>query len=170
MAINYPYLPEGRTIIYISEDNFFMKASIKTARDLSKDKLQSTGAVIVKDNKIIGRGANQVLLKHSKLQELHKRHFCLRKLLKVKSGTKYWLCPACSTNRAHAETQAVQDAKRNKEDTSGADLYLWGHWWCCKPCWDTMIKAGIKDVYLLEGSEKLFNLQNFSNVLGKQFN
>jgi deoxycytidylate deaminase len=169
MAINYPYLPEGRIILYVSENNVFMKASIEAARELSKDKLQSTGAVIVKDNQIVGRGANQVFFKHPKLQELHRKNFCLRKLLKVKSGTKYWLCPACSNSKTHAEAQAILDARRNRKDTSGADLYIWGHWWCCKPCWDAMIKAGVKNVYLLEGSEKLFNSQSLGNVLGKQF-
>jgi deoxycytidylate deaminase len=170
MVINYPYIPEGRTILYVSEDDFFMKESIKTARQLSTDKLQSTGAVIVKDGQIVGRGANQVLIKSPKLQSFHQKRFCPRKLLKVKSGTKYWLCPSCSTNKDHAESQAVLDAQKNGQDTSGADLYLWGHWWCCKPCWDTMIEAGIKNVYLMEESEKLFNTGNLGNVLGKQFN
>jgi hypothetical protein len=36
------------------------------------------------------------------------------------------------------------------------DLYLWGHWWCCKLCWDKMIEVGIKNVYLMEGVDKLF--------------
>ena len=167
--INYPYLPLGRKILYVPESDVFIRVAISTARELSKDKLQPTGAVIVKDSYIIGKGANQVILKNPRLQELHRKRFCLRKLLKVKSGTKYWLCPACSTNRIHAEAQAVLNAKKNNQSIEGADLYLWGHWWCCKPCWDKMIEAGIKNVYLLEGSEKLFSASHSENILGKQF-
>ena len=169
MTIEYPYLPEGRTILYVLESNFFMQSSMTAARDLSTDKMQSTGAVIVKDGQIISRGANQVILKHLRLQRLHRKGFCLRKFLKVKSGTKYWLCPACSSNKDHAEAQAVLDAQKKEADTIGADLYLWGHWWCCKPCWDAMIKAGIKNVYLLEGSDKLFNYGSQGHVIGRQF-
>jgi deoxycytidylate deaminase len=170
MAVKYPYIPKGRTILYVSENNTFIKAARVSAYKLSKDKLQSTGAVVVRDGRIIGSGANQVILKNSKLQELHRKGFCLRKLLKVKSGTKYWLCPACSGSRTHAESQAVLDTRKNGEDIVGADLYLWGHWWCCKPCWDNIIKAGIRNVYLLEGSEKLFNTKSSNHILGRQFN
>jgi deoxycytidylate deaminase len=56
----------------------------------------------------------------------------------------------------HAEPRAVRDARKNCSDINDADLYLWGHWWCCKPCWDAMIGAGIKNVYLLDESIALF--------------
>jgi deoxycytidylate deaminase len=46
---------------------------------------------------------------------------------------------------------------------------MWGHWWCCKPCWDNMIAAGIKNVYVIEGSEILFNKKDSSNIIGHQF-
>ncbi|MCP6720433.1 MAG: deaminase [Patescibacteria group bacterium] len=170
MNVKYPYLPESKKFLYVSEDNPFMQAAKETARVLSTDKMQSTGAVVVKDNKILGRGANQVLLKHPKLQEFHRKGFCPRKALKIKSGTKYWMCLGCSTNKDHAESQAIDDAKNKGNDTTGADLYLWGHWWCCKPCWDNIIAAGIGNTYLLEGSERLFNAESKDNVIGRQFN
>ncbi len=53
----------------------------------------------------------------------------------------------------HAEARAVKNAGVKAH---GGDLYLWGHWWCCKPCWDAMISAGIKNVYLYTESQKLF--------------
>lgn len=49
------------------------------------------------------------------------------------------------------------------------DLYLWGHWWFCEPCWNAMIEAGIRDVYLLENSEVLFNKAHPENIIGRQF-
>jgi deoxycytidylate deaminase len=55
--INYPYLPAGKEILYVGLDNGFMAA----ARDICKDSgcaKQPTGAVLVKDGQIIGRGSN----------------------------------------------------------------------------------------------------------------
>lgn len=169
MSIVYPYLPQGRSFKYVPQDNEFMEEARRVARDISTDKIQSTSAVTVKDGIIIGVGGNQVLIKNKYFQKLHRRGLCTRKFLKIKSGTRYWMCPGCSPYDLHAEAQAIKDAKEKDNDTNGADLYHWGHWWCCKPCWDKMIEAGIKDVYLLEGSEKLFNQASSENVLGKQF-
>lgn len=165
--IEYPYLPEGREILYVPEDNEFMKEAREVAKKLSTDSCQPTSAIVVKNGQIIGRGANQVPVTNKKFQKLHRNGMCIRKKLKVKSGTKYWMCPGCSPNKNHAEPQSIDDAKKNGADTNGADLYHWGHWWCCKPCWDAMIAAGIKNVYLLEGSEKLFHPESEANILGK---
>lgn len=116
-----------------------------------------TGAVVVLCDRVIGRGANQAALRNTFLRNLHGRGFCVRRFLKVKTGTKYWLCPGCADFHLHAEALAVADARTNNKNIKGADLYLYGHWWCCKPCWDVMIRAGIKNVYLMEGSEDVFN-------------
>ncbi|MBU0614216.1 hypothetical protein KJ766_02960, partial [Patescibacteria group bacterium] len=48
-------------------------------------------------------------------------------------------------------------------DPSGADLYMYGHWWCCKPCWDAMIEAGIRDVYVCSDAHKRFTRENVYN-------
>jgi deoxycytidylate deaminase len=52
---------------------------------------------------------------------------------------------------------AIKDVATNGLDCQGADLYLYGHWWCCESCWKAMIAAKIRNVYLLENSENLFN-------------
>jgi tRNA(Arg) A34 adenosine deaminase TadA len=124
----------------------------------STDKVHPTGAVVVKDGKIIGSAANQSALRNKYLLDFHKKYFCVRRFFKIKSGEKYWLCPGCASHRMHAEPRSINDA-REKYGTSavkGADIYLWGHWWCCKPCWDSMIKSGIKNVYLVENATDLF--------------
>jgi deoxycytidylate deaminase len=156
MNNRYPYLPEGREFKYVPISDPFM-AETKRIRDtLSTDFFHPTGAAIVKDGKVIGIGANQSALKNKKLIELHKNGLCVRRVLKIPSGKKYWLCLGCSSCRHHSETRAVLDAWKKGLDTKGADLYHYGHWWCCKPCWDSMIKAGIKDVYLVDNAEELF--------------
>lgn len=166
-----PYLPDGKEIRYVSGDDKYMKLAKGAAKELSTDSLQSTGAVVVLDNEVIGRGANHTTLGKNKwFNEKHKKGLCTRKILNIPSGKGYWACPGCVTNKNHAEGTAVRDALKNKKDISGADLYLWGHWWCCKTCWNTMLEAGIENVYLLDNSYDLFSRESSDNILGKQFN
>ncbi|MDD4271385.1 MAG: deaminase [Patescibacteria group bacterium] len=167
--IEYPYLPEGKIIKYVSADNPFMAEAAHIRNTQSTDNQHPTGAVIVKDGVIIGQSANQAGFKHPKLIAIHAKGWCIRRILKVKSGTKYWLCPGCSTHADHGESGAVRDAinKAGAEKVKDADLYLYGHWWCCKPCWDAMIKAGIKNVYLLDNSWTLFNSRPNKNLNNK---
>ncbi len=151
-------MPEGWTILYVDEDNSFLQEAKRFSLQHSTDLHHPTGAVIVKGNEIIGYGANCATFKQKWFTRLHGKGACLRKWLKVKSGTKYWVCPGCVTNKNHAEASAVRDAtnKYGTQKVKGADLYLWGHWWCCKPCFDSIISAGIINVYLMKGSEKVF--------------
>ena len=148
MAIQYPYLPKGREIKYVPEDNVFMRVAREYARTYSKDFAHPTGSILVKNRHIIGRGANG--------SDYHERHGCERKRQSIPTGERYDLCEGCHPKN-HSEQRAISDALSHCGDMYDADLYLWGHWWCCKPCWDTMIAAGIKNVYLLEGSERVFN-------------
>lgn len=156
MNQKYPYLPKGRIIEYVSIDNHFMKEAMHIRNTLSTDINHPTGAVIVFDGKIIGKAANQSALKSRKLIEIHKNGLCIRKLFRISSGQKYWLCPGCASFRHHAERRAIEDAKKNNHFIIGADLYLYGHWWCCKPCWDIIIKSGIRNVYLVDNANILF--------------
>jgi deoxycytidylate deaminase len=139
MKKKLPYLPKSREILYVPSDNKFMLAAKKFAEENSQDSQFKTGAVIVQNSKIIGRGANG--------SDFHKKLGCVRKFFRVKTGKKYWLCPGCSPKN-HAEQSAIKDAKFRGISTKGADLYLWGHWWCCQSCWEKMIEAEIKNVYL----------------------
>jgi len=144
-----PYLPLGRTIEYVPTENEFMQAAKVAAGRFSTNSSHPTGAVIVKDNQIIGKGGN-----HS---WFHKVFFCIRKLIKAPTGKLYSVCPGCSP-ATHAEAQAIKQALKyiSFQELSGADLYLWGHWWCCEHCWERMIAVEIKNVYLPVGAEKLF--------------
>lgn len=155
MTTNYPYLPEGRSFIYVPISDPHMALCKKITLEMSTDSKQPTGAVVVKNGQVLGVGANQSALMNKKLLALHQR-FCIRKMLGIKSGQKYWLCPGCASSKLHAEPRGIQDAKKNGFDSNGADLYHWGHWWCCKPCWDAMISAGIRNVYLVEGATEQF--------------
>lgn len=139
MKKKLPYLPKSREILYVSTENKFMQAAKKVAETKSLDASFKTGAVIVKDGEIIGKGANG--------SDFHKKFGCVRKFFHIKTGQKYWLCSGCSPKN-HAEQSAISDAKYRGISTKGADLYLWGHWWCCQGCWEKMIEAEIENVYL----------------------
>jgi len=167
--IDYPYLPSGREIKYVNLDNQYMKLARDFAQKNSTDRLQPTGSVIVCGDQVAGLAANVIPIKNPFLLEKHRQGLCIRKLLKVKTGTKYWLCPGCAKFKDHSEQRAIIDAKKNGFNTNGSDLYLYGHWWCCQPCWDKIIEAGIQNVFLLDKSEILFNSLAAGNILGKNF-
>jgi len=162
--IKYPYLPQGRAYLYVPSDNPNMLAAKEAAHELSTDRSHPTGAVVVKDGKVIARAANTTALSHPTLINLHKKGLCVRKLFKIPTGQKYWLCPGCGDYDCHAETSAVRAAKT---DTTGADVYLWGHWWACAPCWNSMIQGGIRNLYLEVGSDVSYNRDDPKNVVGQ---
>lgn len=158
--ISYPYIPEGRVIQYVDALNRYMALAKKFAKKHSLDSAMPGAAIVVRNNVILGTGANG--------SDYHKNHSCQRVILGCKSGEGYELCEGCHPKN-HSEPSAIRDALANGNDTNGADLYLWGHWWCCKPCWDVMIKAGINNVFLLKNSEILFNKEHLGNIVGRQF-
>ncbi|MCF7831236.1 hypothetical protein K9M41_04590 [Candidatus Gracilibacteria bacterium] len=164
-----PYLPEGREILYVGEDNDFLQKAKEMADTFSKHEKQPTGAVIVRDGRILGRGSN-----HS---DYHDESGCERKKNGSPTGQGYETCPGCKPC-FHAEQQAIDDAHERLEafaredNLGGADLYLWGHWWCCESCWGKMIGAGIKNVYLVENAVDKFSgrkKEEKTSFLGKIF-
>ena len=165
--INYPYLPPGREIKLVPADHPYMQAAKQACRELSTDLFHPTGAVVVLADQIIAREGNQAALQHPAWQAKHAAGWCVRRWLKIPSGQKYWLCPGCSTFRHHSESRAARTAVATGLDLTQAELYLWGHWWCCEPCWQAMIKAGIGSVYLMAGGEVLFNRSHPDHQIGK---
>ena len=166
--IIYPYLPEGREILYVPISNEYMLRAKEVARG-SNDQSIPTGAVIVSDGKILAEASNKTPLSNPFLKKLHAK-YCVRRMLKIPSGQKYWICPGCASHENHGEYRAVVlFQKKITKANSPCDLYLWGHWWCCKPCWDKMLELPVRNVYLLEGSEIFFNSTNSNNLIGKQF-
>ena len=155
-SVQYPYLPEGRAIKYVSAADPFMKVAETTARELSLDSSVPTGSAIVSKGQVVAVAANG--------SYYHRRHACRRVELGIPTGQGYELCEGCHPKN-HSEAKAVAAAHAKHQDISGAQLYLWGHWWCCQDCWNTMVSAGISDVFLLENSEVLFNKANPANIL-----
>ena len=160
--IEYPFMPKGETILYVNDDNEFMRAAKDHAKKNSLDKVMPTGSVIVLDGEIIGRGANG--------SDFHEKFGCERVRKNIPTGQRYELCEGCHPKN-HSEPRAIVDALHNhpKKDLSKAELYLWGHWWACEPCWNAMMAAGIKKVYLEKDSHKRYNKEHPENIVGQQF-
>ena len=158
--VSYPFMHPDGEIEYVTLDNEFMQAAKEVAYKQSLDDAMPTGTVIVKNGKIIGRGANG--------SNYHKEHGCERVRRGIPTGQGYELCEGCSPKN-HSEPQAIANARANGKDPSGAEAYLWGHWWCCEPCWTALTEAGITKMHLLEDSEHLFNKESPDNIVGRQF-
>nr|AIA14367.1 Cytidine and deoxycytidylate deaminase zinc-binding region [uncultured bacterium] len=160
--VNYPYLPEGEIIHYVASSDRFMRAAKQYAKTHSMDKEVPTGSVIVLEGEIIGKGANG--------SDFHDKYGCERVRRGIPTGERYDLCEGCHPKN-HSEPRAIEDAlhRHTKKELSKAALYLWGHWWACEPCWNAIKAAGIKTVYLMDGSHELYNKQHPRNIIGKQF-
>ena len=162
VAVEYPYMPEQGKIRYVPADNEFMTRAKEFARVYSLDKGMPNCSIVVKDGVEIGIAANG--------SDYHDVHGCERKRLGSKTGEDYDKCEGCHPKN-HGEPKAVADAlsKVNANTIDGAEIYLWGHWWCCQPCWDVMLANGISTVYLLEDSHVLFDREKPGNIVGRQF-
>lgn len=140
----YPYLPEDRVILYVPEENIFMARAKEIWQSHNRYCRLPTSTVIVKKNIIIAEGKNG---------GKNPPEVCQRKILGCKTGEGYELCPGCDPKN-HAEPTALKLAGLA---AYGADVYLYGHWWYCQSCWQAMISAGIRNVYLVAGATEKFS-------------
>ena len=145
-----PYLPPGRDVQYVEADNMYMVAARQFTEERSACSWWPTGAVLVKNGVVIRHGANSG----------HFEPLCPRLQNNCPTGEGYDLCQSICQQHAHAEVAAIEDARASGADTQGADLYLFGHWWLCKNCWDSIIAAGIRNVYLLKNAHKAFTRES----------
>jgi deoxycytidylate deaminase len=157
--IEYPYMPQEGQIRYVRGQNEFMQQAKENARKHSLDAVMPNASVLVKDGRIIGRGANG--------STYHDTHECERIKRGIPTGEGYELCEGCHPKN-HSEPKAIADALAQGHNPKDAEIYLWGHWWCCEPCWKAMLDNGVRVVHLLQDSQKLFNKNHPENIVGRQ--
>ena len=126
-----------------------MRAAARAREECAGDRLFPVGIVLVKNGEVLVRAGNGFNGKRDD------QHICPRVVRQSPSGEEYHLCDYCQSE-GHAEPMLIEAAQKAGVETEGADVYMYGHWWCCAPCWDVMEKAGINDVYLVEGAKELF--------------
>lgn len=147
---DYPYMPPDRHLKYVPHDHEHMNAASGAREQKSGDPLYPVGIAIVRDGEVLvtagngfNRGSGVV-------------HVCPRVVLECPSGTGYELC-ALHDAPGHAEQMAVKAAGEQGINIRGADAYMYGHWWACEPCWNALIAAGIKDLYVTDDADIRFH-------------
>jgi len=148
--IIYPFLPLDRIIKYAPASDPFMEEALEEVAKMEAthpEVNRPTAAILVKDGRVVAKSRNG---------SIHKT-FCPRVCLNSPSGQEYEYCPNHCHGRNHAEATTVRKAKEAGIDTTGADLYLAGHWWACKSCWDSMIEGKINDLFLVEDAHTLYD-------------
>lgn len=146
----YPYLPKDRKFKFVRLDDPMLQAAARAREECAGDRLFPVGAVLVRDGRVLARAGNG----YNRGAET--RHVCPRVVMDCPSGTGYELCHLHDAP-GHAEPMLMATAKEQGIDPSGADVYLYGHWWCCEPCWNVMNDQRIRDVYLLENAHEAFD-------------
>lgn len=148
--IQYPYMPPDRHLKYVPHDHAHMLPAMSARERQSGDPLYPVGIAIVRDGKVLvtagngfNRGSGVV-------------HVCPRVVLECPSGTGYDLCTLHDAP-GHAEQMAVKTAAEQGIDIVGADAYMYGHWWACEPCWNALIGAGIRDLYVADDADVRFH-------------
>ena len=144
----YPYMPADRQIKYASHDHPAMRAAAVARDERSGDPSYPVGLAIVRDGEVlltVGNGFDQG----------KQVHVCPRIVLESPTGTGYELCNL-HDSPGHAEAMAVKVAAEKGIDIMGADAYLYGHWWACEPCWNALISAGIRDLYVTDDAHERF--------------
>ncbi len=158
MSVEYPYLPEGRAFQFVDEEHEHMQAAKLAQEECAGDPIHPVGVVLVKDGQVVARAGNGFNRGPGQV------HVCPRIVQECPSGTGYELCDL-HNNPGHAEPMAVAAAKEAGIDLQGADAYMYGHWWCCEPCWKSMIDAGVENVYLPHDAHKKFEAHAFSDAI-----
>ncbi|MCI8778818.1 MAG: dCMP deaminase family protein [Bacilli bacterium] len=115
-------------------DKKYMLEALEEAKNANCIK-GKVGAIIVKDNIILGKGNNSVPNGTKPCTE----KTCIRKLLNLKSGERQELCKV-----VHAEQNAILNALFNKNDINGSTIYVTKS--PCMICAKILINAGIKKV------------------------
>ncbi len=153
------YFQNTKFYKFIESDNKFIEMAKQSAIDYSLTSIFPIGIIAEKDGLIIAKAGNGNGYHENNLDTPGHRKGCIRRYLnderekigleKFKSGEGFELCPGCHTN-SHAEANLINEAKKINRfsDLKGANIYMYGHFWCCKDCWRKMINAGIKDVFL----------------------
>ena len=127
-------------------ENYFEMA--KKESDKSNCLRRHIGAIIVKKEHVIGKGANMI---PSCITSCKEKGECIRNVLNIPRGKGYDVCPS-----VHAEISAIKSTFNNL--IKGSIMYLVGYdavtgkpvenLDCCEDCKASIVKAGIDMVYI----------------------
>jgi dCMP deaminase len=147
-------------------DEYFINITREVAKRSTCMSMKS-GAVIVKDKKIISTGYSGA---PRQTLDCYERGECLRRKLDIPSGQRYELCRS-----VHSEMNAIINAGRTGEHIVDSDMYLWGmkvlngenktiDIYPCFICKKMIINSGIKRVIAMnaDGRVKAYNVADWA--------
>lgn len=158
---SYPYIKHNRTIKYVPDNNQYINLARNEALKNSLDDFVKTGAVLVKNDQVLGAAANG--------SDTHIKYGCKRIEINSKTGEDYHLCEGCQPHN-HAEAKLIGSLTKNMIDISSSDIYVWGHYGICRDCWEIIDNFKINNIYLLKNANILFNKASPENILGYSSN
>jgi len=147
--ISYPYMPIDRTLKYVPHTHPFMQAALIARENRAGDSIYPVGIVMVKHGQVVATAGNG-FDKGSGTP-----HICPRIVLDCKSGEGYELCSLHDPD-GHAESCLLKRAVAAGIDPAQSDVYMYGHWWACEPCWQKLIAAGVRDLYVTDDAHVRF--------------
>lgn len=155
----YSFVPEGHPV---------MQAAKKAASTHSLTPNYPIGIVAAIDDKVICAAGNGNGYHEANREKEGHINGCRRMFIsqervknggeKIKPGQEFDLCPGCHTD-FHAEANLKRKAEELGIDLKGADIHMYGHYWCCGECWDKMKKAEVGRVFLPDTYQKFENLE-----------
>jgi deoxycytidylate deaminase len=148
--IDYPYLPPDRRLRYVPADHVHMQEARKAREECAGDPLYPVGAVLVNNGAVVARAGNGYN------QGAGNIHVCPRIVFECPSGTGYEMC-GLHDAPGHAEYMLMQAAEQGGLDTTNGDVYIYGHWWACEPCWHALIRHGVRDVFVTDDAHERFH-------------
>jgi deoxycytidylate deaminase len=161
--------PDGVTYLELPADNLIIRVASAFAKRHSLDKSMPNCSVIVRDGRILGIGANGSLFHEQNKPNLEPEfNGCPRRKMGCKTGTGYEHCDGCHP-RNHGEARATADMLKRGNVGDGAVNVMFGHYWACPDCRNTLAEQGVTTVYVLEGSLHLFDIKHANNAVGRQF-
>lgn len=146
-------MPKGKEFRFVSHNDPLMSEAAVARIECAGDPLYPVGIVLVRDGVVLARAGNGFNKGGGTT------HICPRVVLGCPSGQGYDLC-TLHDSPGHAETMLMNIAREQGLDTVGCDVYMFGHWWCCEPCWKAMLDAGIRDVFVTNDAQTRFSREN----------
>ena len=151
-SIQYPYMPDGRSLKYVPASHPFMIEAAQAREECAGDPSYPVGIVMVKNGHVVARAGNG-------FNRGKQVHVCPRVVQECPTGTGYDLCDL-HDSPGHSERMVLEECRRFGIDPAGSDLYMYGHWWACEPCWQALIDAGVRDVYVTDDAHERFARDN----------
>jgi deoxycytidylate deaminase len=154
------YFQDPKFYQLLPDDNEFIQKAKQAAIKYSLTSVFPIGIVAEKNGKILAEAGNGNGYHEANLETPGHRKGCIRRFLndereregkaKFKGGEGFELCPGCHTD-SHAEANLIKITRNqnNYNELKDANIYMYGHFWCCKPCFEKMLSAGIKNVRTL---------------------